>query len=59
MIEMLFSKGIDPNATNFYGDSPLEAATENDHTEVAGFLKSHGALRFAVRRSSTKQRHTP
>jgi Ankyrin repeats (many copies) len=46
MMEMLFSKGIDLNATNSYGDSPLEAATENGHTEVASFLRSHGAIQI-------------
>ncbi|MGA7313662.1 MAG: ankyrin repeat domain-containing protein [Silvibacterium sp.] len=46
MVEMLFSKGIDLNATNSYGDSPLEAATENGHIEVAGFLKRHGAIQI-------------
>jgi uncharacterized membrane protein YhaH (DUF805 family) len=42
MIEMLVLKGADINATNSYGDSPLEATTENGHTDVAAFLKAHG-----------------
>jgi uncharacterized protein len=46
MMQMLFSRGIDLNTTNSYGDSPLEAATENGHTEVASFLKSHGAIQI-------------
>jgi hypothetical protein len=46
MIEMLTSKGADLNAKNSYGDSPLEAATENRHTDVAAFLKAHGALQI-------------
>jgi hypothetical protein len=46
VMEMLCSKGIDLNATNSYGDSPLEAATENGHSEVANFLRSHGAIQI-------------
>jgi hypothetical protein len=46
MTEMLFSKGIDLNATNSYGDSPLEAAIENGHPEVASFLRNHGAIQI-------------
>jgi len=44
VMEMLISKGIDLNETNCYGDSPLEAAIENGHTDVVSFLKAHGAL---------------
>jgi hypothetical protein len=43
VIEMLASRGADLNATNLYGNSPLEAATENKHYNVATFLKAHGA----------------
>jgi hypothetical protein len=43
VIEMLAGRGADLNATNLYGDSPLEAATENRHEVVASFLKAHGA----------------
>lgn len=46
VMEMLVSKGVDLNATNSYGDFPLEAATENGHTEIASFLKAHGALQI-------------
>lgn len=53
MIEMLMSKGTDPNATNSYGDSPLEAATENGHSNVSAFLKAHGASRA---RGTSEQR---
>ncbi len=55
MIEMLVSKGIDLNATNSYGDSPLEAAIENGHTDVAAFLRAHGALQV---RGTPEQRET-
>jgi ankyrin repeat protein len=43
VIKMLVSKGADLNAANSYGDSPLEAAAETGHTDVAVFLKAHGA----------------
>jgi hypothetical protein len=53
MMEMLTSKGIDLNAVNSYGDSPLEAAVENGHTEVADFLRAHGAVQIR----GTKEQH--
>jgi hypothetical protein len=43
VIEMLTSRSADLNATNSYGDSPLEAAIENGHASVAAFLRAHGA----------------
>lgn len=43
VLEMLVARGADLNATNSYGDSPLEAAVENQHTSAANFLRSHGA----------------
>jgi uncharacterized protein len=43
VIKMLVSRGADLNAVNSYGDSPLEAAVETGHTDVAAFLKAHGA----------------
>jgi hypothetical protein len=43
MIKMLVSKGADLDTANSYGDSPLEAAVETRHTDVAAFLKAHGA----------------
>lgn len=43
VIEMLATRGANLNATNSYGDSPLEAATENKHVAVASFLRAHGA----------------
>jgi hypothetical protein len=46
MIEMLAAKGADLNATNLYGDSPLEAASQNKHASVVAFLKAHGALQI-------------
>jgi hypothetical protein len=43
MIKMLVSKGADLDTANSYGDSPLEAAVETRHMDVAAFLKAHGA----------------
>jgi ankyrin repeat protein len=43
MLEMLASRGANLDATNLYGDSPLEAAIHNGHASVASFLKAHGA----------------
>jgi hypothetical protein len=43
VIELLVNGGADLNATNLYGDSPLEAAIGNKHVAVASFLKAHGA----------------
>jgi hypothetical protein len=43
MLEMLASKGANLDATNLYGDSPLEAAIHNGNGSVASFLKAHGA----------------
>jgi ankyrin repeat protein len=37
------SKGADLDTANSYGDSPLEAAVETRHMDVAAFLKAHGA----------------
>ena len=44
VIELLARKGANLSAVNLYGDSPLEAATKNNHTEVVAFLKAHGAI---------------
>ena len=46
VVEMLASRGADLNATNLYGDSPLEAAMENKHADVAAFLKARGATQI-------------
>jgi hypothetical protein len=43
MLEMLASRGANLDATNLYGDSPLEAAIHNDHAQAVSFLKNHGA----------------
>lgn len=43
VLRLLASRNAKLNATNFYGDSPLEAATENHHQDAIDFLKSHGA----------------
>jgi hypothetical protein len=46
VIEVLASKGANLNALNSYGDSPLEAAIENQHNFVVAFLKAHGAMQI-------------
>jgi len=46
MIEMLAGKGANLNATNLYGDSPLEAASERGNASVVSFLKDHGAVQI-------------
>jgi hypothetical protein len=46
MLEMLASRGANLDATNLYGDSPLEAAIHNGHASVANFLKAHGASKI-------------
>jgi len=45
VIELLAARKANLNATNLYGDSPLEAAIENHHNAAAAFLESHGAVR--------------
>jgi uncharacterized membrane protein YhaH (DUF805 family) len=44
VLELLASKGANLSALNSYGDSPLEAATENHHDAAVSFLKSKGAV---------------
>jgi ankyrin repeat protein len=44
VLELLASAGADLGAVNSYGDSPLEAATENHHDAAVSFLKSKGAV---------------
>ena len=46
MIEMLAGKGANLNATNLYGDSPLEAASERGNASVVSFLKAHGTVQI-------------
>jgi hypothetical protein len=46
VIEMLAGKGADLNATNLYGDSPLDAAAEHGHASVVSFLKARGAVQI-------------
>jgi hypothetical protein len=46
VIELLAAKGADLNSTNLYGDSPLEAATENHQEATVSFLKAHGAVQI-------------
>lgn len=48
VIELLASKKANLNAINLYGDSPLEAATENHHDAPVVFLKSQGAIQIRV-----------
>ena len=46
VVEMLANTGADLNATNLYGDSPLDAAMENKHDDVAAVLKARGATQI-------------
>jgi hypothetical protein len=46
VIELLAAKGADLNSTNLFGDSPLEAATENHKEATVAFLKAHGAAQI-------------
>jgi hypothetical protein len=43
VLNLLASAGADLSAVNSYGDSPLEAATENHNDAAVSFLKSKGA----------------
>lgn len=43
VLELLAIAGADLSAVNSYGDSPLEAATENHNDAAVSFLKSKGA----------------
>jgi len=43
VLQMLLMKGARIDATNSYGDSPLDIAIENKHPEAVALLKSHGA----------------
>ena len=54
VLELLASVGADLSAVNSYGDSPLEAATENHHDAAAEFLKSKGAVQI---RGTLEQRN--
>jgi hypothetical protein len=44
VIELLASKRANLNATNSYGDSPLEAAIERHNDHVVAFLRARGAI---------------
>lgn len=47
VLELLAERKANLNATNSYGDSPLEAAIGNKHHEAAKFLRDHGARQIA------------
>jgi hypothetical protein len=47
VLRLLISRGANVNALNAYGDSPLQAAVENKHDDVAQFLRGHGAKQIA------------
>jgi hypothetical protein len=40
-IELLLSRGADPGLPNRRGQTPFEAARENDHREAADLLRRH------------------
>jgi ankyrin repeat protein len=42
VVELLIDYGADVNAQRDNGDTPLDWATLNDHTETANFLRKHG-----------------
>lgn len=45
-LALLSSRGADLNATNSYGDSPLEAAIGMQRNEAVSFLQAHGAIQI-------------
>ena len=46
ILEYLVARGANVNALDLYGDSPLELALSNGHTDAAHFLSAHGAKRM-------------
>jgi len=46
VLKLLTSRGANLDATDLYGDSPLEAAVENKHTDAAGYLRTMNAKRI-------------
>ena len=42
VVELLIGKGLDVNAKDEDGDTPLDWAMLNDHTETADLLRKHG-----------------
>ena len=41
--ELLIAKGADVNAKNMFGETPLDLAILDKHTELADLLRKHGA----------------
>ncbi|MDP6417398.1 MAG: ankyrin repeat domain-containing protein, partial [Gammaproteobacteria bacterium] len=42
VVELLIAKGADVNARNNDGETPLDWAIEENHTETADLLRKHG-----------------
>ncbi|MDP6306878.1 MAG: ankyrin repeat domain-containing protein [Verrucomicrobiota bacterium] len=42
VVELLIANGADVNVKNRVGETPLDWAIRNDHTETAHFLRKHG-----------------
>ncbi|HUS72384.1 MAG TPA: ankyrin repeat domain-containing protein [Sedimentisphaerales bacterium] len=42
-VELLIAKGVDVNAKNNRGQTPLDIAVKRGHTEIAELLRKHGA----------------
>ncbi len=43
VLQELVARGAKIDATNSYGDSPLYAAVQNNHSEAVAFLRGHRA----------------
>ena len=44
LVELLIAKGADVNAKAEYGETPLDVAIYEDHTETAAFLRKLGGI---------------
>ena len=42
VVELLIANGADVNAKNRNGDTPLDSAIKDKHTETADILRKHG-----------------
>lgn len=50
VVEELLHQGVDPNARDSYGDTPLHGVAKNGHEAVALMLLKHGAIVDATNR---------